>query len=176
MIFSDRLRILFPILRVLFELMNFYSRKPYVKQPPIGALKKRCSKKMQQFYRRHPCWSVISIKLLCNFIEVARWHECSPVNLSYTFRTPFPRSTSGWLLLHRAYDDFRGNKSSLIHLDLRNIGSEIRRRSLSTLNKKYWYSEAAVRRCVLKNLAIFTGKRLRWILFLIKLEAFRQAS
>ena len=26
-------------------------------------------------------------------------HGCSPVNLMHTFRTPFPRSTSGWLLL-----------------------------------------------------------------------------
>ena len=26
-------------------------------------------------------------------------HECSPVNLLHTFRTPFPKSTSGGMLL-----------------------------------------------------------------------------
>ena len=41
-----------------------------------------------------------SIKFLCIFIEIARWHGCSPVNLLHIFRTPFARNTSGWLLLH----------------------------------------------------------------------------
>ena len=30
-----------------------------------------------------------------NFIEIALWHGCSPVNLLHIFRTPFPRNTSG---------------------------------------------------------------------------------
>ena len=38
-------------------------------------------------------------KFLCNFIEITLWHGCSPVNLLHIFRTPFPRNTSGWLLL-----------------------------------------------------------------------------
>ena len=38
---------------------------------------KICSK----FTGEHPCWSLISIKLLCNFIEIALWHGCSAVNL-----------------------------------------------------------------------------------------------
>ena len=42
---------------------------------------------------------MISIKLLCNFIEIALLHGCSPVNLLHIFRTPFPKNTSGWLLL-----------------------------------------------------------------------------
>ena len=46
----------------------------------------------------------MSIKLepkitLCNFIEIALRHECSPVNLLHIFRTPFPKSTSGHILL-----------------------------------------------------------------------------
>ena len=49
--------------------------------------------------REHPCGSVISVKLLCNFIEIALWHGCSPVNLLHIFRTLFSRNTSGWLLL-----------------------------------------------------------------------------
>ena len=79
------------------------------KQPSGSVLKKRCSENMQQIYRRtqcskfteeHPCWSVISIKSLCNFIEIALWHWCSSVNLLHIFRTPFPKNTSWWLLLN----------------------------------------------------------------------------
>ena len=52
------------------------------------------------FTEEHPCWSVISIKSLCNFIEIALWHWCSSVNLLHIFRTPFPKNTSWWLLLN----------------------------------------------------------------------------
>ena len=47
----------------------------------------------------HLCRSVILIKLLWNFIEIALRHGCSPVNLLHIFRNPFPKNTSGWLLL-----------------------------------------------------------------------------
>ena len=60
---------------------------------------KICSKSTGE----HPCRSVISIKLLCNFIEIALRHGCSPVNLLHIFRTLIPRNTSGWLLLHCQY-------------------------------------------------------------------------
>ena len=49
-----------------------------------GALK-ICSK----FTGEHPCWSVISIKVICNIIEVTLRHGCSPVNLLHIFRAPF---------------------------------------------------------------------------------------
>ena len=52
------------------------------------------------FTGEHPCLSAISIKLLCNFIEFAFWHGCSPVNLQHIFRTPFLKNTSGRLLLY----------------------------------------------------------------------------
>ena len=52
-----------------------------------------------KFGGEHPCRSVISITSLCNFIEIALWHGCSPVNLIHIVRTPFPKNTSGWLLL-----------------------------------------------------------------------------
>ena len=45
------------------------------------------------------CRSVISIKLQSNFIEIALWHGCSPVNVLHIFRTPFLTNTSGGLLL-----------------------------------------------------------------------------
>ena len=56
---------------------------------------KICSK----FTRERPCQSVISIKLPSNFIEIALRYGCSAENLLHIFRTPFPRNTSGWLLL-----------------------------------------------------------------------------
>ena len=28
-----------------------------------------------------------------------KWHGCSPVNLLHSFRTAFPKNTSGWLFL-----------------------------------------------------------------------------
>ena len=43
--------------------------------------------------------NVISIKLQSNFIEITLRHGCSPVNLLHNFRTPFPKNTSGRLLL-----------------------------------------------------------------------------
>ena len=69
------------------------------KQPPRGVLKKSVLKICSNFTGEHPCWSVISVKLQSNFIEIAIRHGCSPVNLLHIFRTPFPRNTSGWLLL-----------------------------------------------------------------------------
>ena len=56
-----------------------------------------------KFTGEHPCRSVISIKLLCNFIEIALRHGCSPVNLLHIFRTPFSKNTFGWLLLYSAH-------------------------------------------------------------------------
>ena len=37
---------------------------------------------------------------LHNFIEIALRHGCSPVKLLNIFRTPFPKNTSGRLLLY----------------------------------------------------------------------------
>ena len=56
---------------------------------------KICSK----FIGEHPCRSVISINSQSSFIEIALQYGCSPENLLHIFRTPFPKSTSGRLLL-----------------------------------------------------------------------------
>ena len=61
------------------------------KQPLRGILRKMCSENMQQIYRRHPCRSATSMKLLCNSVEIALQHGCSPVNLLHIFRTSFPK-------------------------------------------------------------------------------------
>ena len=64
-------------------------------------LRKGALKIYSKFTGEHPCQSVISIKLLCNFIEIALRHGCSSVNLLRIFRTAFSRNTSEWLLLER---------------------------------------------------------------------------
>ena len=69
------------------------------KQPSRRVLRKRCSENMHKFTGEHPFQSVISIKLQRNFTKIALRHGCSPVNLLHILRTPFPRNTSGWLLL-----------------------------------------------------------------------------
>ena len=49
------------------------------------------------FTGEHPYRSLISIKLLYNFIEITLRHECSHVNLLHIFRTPLPKKASGGL-------------------------------------------------------------------------------
>ena len=75
----------------------------FQKQPPRGVPWKSVLKICSKFTGEHPCRSAISIKLLCNFIEIALRHGCSPVNLLHIFRTPFPKNTSGRLLLNFVY-------------------------------------------------------------------------
>ena len=55
-----------------------------------------CSK----FTGEHQCQSVISIKLLRNFIEITLRDGFSPVNLLHIFQNIFPKNTCGRLLLH----------------------------------------------------------------------------
>ena len=56
---------------------------------------KICSK----FTGEHPCGSVISIKLLCNFINVTLSHGCPLVNLLLILTTPFYKNTFEGLLV-----------------------------------------------------------------------------
>ena len=80
-------------LNYLKHITNIRSSRPEVFLGK-GVLK-ICSK----LIREHPCRSVISIRLLCNFIEITLRHGCSPVNLLSIFRTRFTKNTSGLLLL-----------------------------------------------------------------------------
>ena len=61
----------------------------------VKGVLKICSK----FTGEQPCRSVISIKLLCNFIKIIPRHGCSPLNLLHIFRTPFTKNTSERLFL-----------------------------------------------------------------------------
>ena len=79
---------------VCFIQKNFRSCHPELFL--VKGVLKICSK----FTGESPCRSMISIKLLCNFIEITLWYGCSPVNLLHIFRTPFTKNSSAWLLLN----------------------------------------------------------------------------
>ena len=68
--------------------------------PPQAFLKKGVLKICSKFIGEHACRSVISITLLCNFLEIALGDECSPLHLRHIFRTHFLENTSGRLLLN----------------------------------------------------------------------------
>ena len=66
---------------------------------PEVFLRKGVLKISSKFTGEYSCRIAISIKLLCNCIEMTLRYGCSPVNLLHIFRVPFPRNTSGWLHL-----------------------------------------------------------------------------
>ena len=56
-----------------------------------------------------------------NFTKIKFRQECFPVNLLHIFRTPFSKTTSGWLLLEKLdIFDFRGNLVEWIYKYLNN--------------------------------------------------------
>ena len=67
--------------------------------PPELFIGKPFLKICSKFTGEHPCRNVISIKLLCNFIEFALQHGCCPINMMHIFRTPSYKNTYGELLL-----------------------------------------------------------------------------
>ena len=84
---------------LIWNFVSTESSTSRISRPEIFLRKgvlKICNKSAEE----HRCRSVISIKLLCNFIETALQHGCSPVDLLHIFRTPFLKNTSGWLLLY----------------------------------------------------------------------------
>ena len=66
---------------------------------PEMFLGKGVLKKCTKFTGENPRRNAISRKLQNNFIEIALWYGCSPVNLRHIFRTPFLKNTCGRLLL-----------------------------------------------------------------------------
>ena len=76
-----------------------------MKQPSRGVIRKDVLKISSKFTGEHPCQSVISIKLHCNFIEITLRDGCSPVNLLRIFKTPFPKKNSCGLLLKKTLED-----------------------------------------------------------------------
>ena len=74
--------------------MDNSSKTMYFQKQPLRDVLKICSKFTGEHPEQRPYRSAISIKLICNFIEIALRHGCSPVNLLHIFRAPFPKNTS----------------------------------------------------------------------------------
>ena len=74
----------------------------HLRSHPAVFLEKSVLKICSKFTGEHPCWSVISITLLCDFIEITLRHECSPINLVLIFRIPFHKNTSQEMLLNKS--------------------------------------------------------------------------
>ena len=87
---------------ILQKICRIQTIPPYIfrSSHPELFLRKGVLKRCSKFTGEHLCQSVISIKMLCNFIEITLRHGCSPINLLHIFRTPFFRNTNGWLLLY----------------------------------------------------------------------------
>ena len=103
--------------------------------PPEVFLRKEVLKICNKFPGEHPCRSVISVKLQSNFFEIALRHGCSPVNLQHIFKTPFPKNTSGRLLLIYGYCK---SAQSMLHDIYRYVhwtGNHIPRKSKTRI---YW--------------------------------------
>ena len=66
--------------------INIKAMKYPSEQPSRGVLKKGFLEICSKFTGEQPC-------------QIALRYGCSPVNLVHIFRTPFPKNTSGWLLL-----------------------------------------------------------------------------
>ena len=89
-----------------FHAMYAFSYCPYRSSPSMVFLGKGVLKICSEFTEEHPCRSAISIKVskcnfnkvACNFTQIALRHGCSPINLLYIFRTPFPKNTSGGMI------------------------------------------------------------------------------
>ena len=82
----------------LFSFIPLHKSHPGSSHPEVF-LGKGVLKIYSKFTGEHPCRSVISKKLLCNFTKITLRHGCSPVNLLHIFRTPFPENTYGGVLL-----------------------------------------------------------------------------
>ena len=79
-------------LLIFFLLLNSYFFGSSQTEVFLGeSVLELCSR----FRGEHPCRSAISMKLLCNFVEIALWDGCSPMGLLHIFGMPSPENTSG---------------------------------------------------------------------------------
>ena len=85
---------------ILFVWSSSHSIIIFRSSHPEVFLEKGVLKIRSKFTGEHTCRCVIPARFLCKFIEFSFWHGHSPVNLQHIFRTPFPKNTSGWLLLY----------------------------------------------------------------------------
>ena len=66
---------------------------------PEVFLEKGVLKICSKFTGKHPCWSVILVKLQSSFIKIRFQYGSSPVHLLHIFRISFTKNTSGRLPL-----------------------------------------------------------------------------
>ena len=112
---------------------------------------------MQQIYTR-------TLMPKCSFNKVAKklyWNRTSARLSSYIFRTPFPRSTSGWLLLMTTV------KTVLSEVKLSRWSPCF---SINNFCRKQ-LSIGVLRKCVLKICSKFTGESPCWSVISIKLQS-----
>ena len=88
--------------KLINNFKQFNAFKPQIqKQHSEVFLGKGILKICCKFTGEHPYRSAISIKLQSKFTEITLWHRSSPVNLLHLFTKPFPKNTSGRLLLQK---------------------------------------------------------------------------
>ena len=73
-------------------------------QPSIGVPIKRCSENMLSNIQEI---AYAEVWFQTTSIEITLWHRFSLTNLLYIFRTPFPKNTSGGLLLDKRRISFK---------------------------------------------------------------------
>ena len=81
-----------------WRLIGYYIRLSEALSPEVFLIK-GILKEYSKFAGEHPCRSVISIKLLCYFMEITVRPDSFPVNSLHVFRILFPKNTSWRLLL-----------------------------------------------------------------------------
>ena len=101
------------------RLTEFVDLNSYRSSHPEVFLEKGVLNICSKFAGEHPCRSAISINLLCNFIEIALRHGCSPANLLHIPRTPFLKTTSEWLLLYCSFNLFVAKRSESLSTEWR---------------------------------------------------------
>ena len=85
---------------------NIFVHKCYKGESSLERSSKKINHNVSEISSRFKCfflnWNLppwVFLELPCNFIEIELRHGCSTVNLVLIFRTRFPKSTSGLLLL-----------------------------------------------------------------------------
>ena len=80
--------------------MNVFFKSQFSYRPLVR-ISHSCANNSKKNRLHECCLEIIYFgkesSLLCNFIEIAHRHGCSPLNLLHIFRTPFPKNTSGGL-------------------------------------------------------------------------------
>ena len=109
---------------LVFQLLTLSKEMPagkYSAPKDIYTLQKQSSRGVQGVlkicskFTEHPYWSVISIKLQSNFIQITLWQWCSPVNLLHIFRTSFLTNTYRGLLLNLSSQEWTNHILHVIH-------------------------------------------------------------